>query len=768
MKLGNIKSFKVETVDPNQDPSKTASDFSAQEVEEDLDAIFGDLNETDSSSSSSSPLDEYFISDPADPAGEDVTLDRLANCVPSLEKILATNEQAARYLDVIKERYKNTKEDLIALRDNYLDALPYVNADEAQMLQRKIELCNDGILKCDTNDLKVDDTIVRNDNVHDQEMANGVDLTGDGVIGDPSRSTSLGVIYDEDGMVHYIDRATGNVVTNPMMFPDYEAKVLEGSNVSMIEASARIEESLGLSTDHTSADVYLRVDDFSETHGLFDTVVDVSIPEWIWVPAENNQPKYDYESDEHTYEFDTSLWTTDGGFRQVCPEDKSDYVQVRVAEVQVFSEQVMETIDGKPLWNTYVEFLDAGGVKIARLRFEGSFGTGPMSSTTAEGDFRASFGIGFNGNYRCSDIIFDASRYQSTCRHIVDGLEGKLGLERPAGDCKAYDENLALFQGASFESTYATISGEGSDATLGEPGTIEHNDSDGSFGDADPYGSYHDRYLTEEPGDNESLQGFTTGVFVTGLRGILRGSDDADIFDIQEVNKTSESVEDYKLPNAEPVRKGDALYHTVVKGGGGMNILRARKGDLLARDISFAWVEASSKDSVAIDVVEDSTSPTVESSNDNGYKRDPKNFVWIDGAGESTLYNADEGEISKDAAVAEGKAFQNDYYKLSGRISASTPGDPDIVGVTLTDSNQCGGADALNAAIDSVIQGDVCLEDAIKGFYNDDSEFDAPTEWESIYGTGGYAAEQDEEMDQFFNDMFGDLSEFQIEMIEEQ
>lgn len=755
MQVNGVKTFKVETVDPATDSTTPAHDPTADSVGSSLDDAFGDYGVD--GTSSSSPMDEYIITDPtAAPADSGSAL--LSDYPPTLEEIVASNEQVMRYLDIVKARYETTKQDLLTLRDNYLTALPHVSAYEAGLLRDKIELVNAALIKCDQEINKCTNQMDQNSRIYNQELACGKDLNGDGYIGRPGAPGTLGVIYDEDGKVHYIDPATGNVVRNPMLDPDYEAKITSTDAYTMIDAADAIGAPLDNPDSVTQADIYLQLNDMSKTSGDYNALKDVGIPEFIWVEREDGsyEPAYDYESDDHTYKFNADLWTSDeNGLRQNVPTNKTEYVQVRVHEVKVYSQKVMTGEDGVDLYNTYVEFLDADGVKIARIRFEGNFMSGPAATMTSMGEFVAdsTLGMSFNSDFRASPVIFDASQYVSTGRHIVDNLASKLGVTEPddTRGATAFNENIGAFSGDTITTEYwVPRSGSGGG---GEWETETHPYD---------YASGYDSYVPDLPGENDTLQSIQTGIIFEG-RGTITGTQYNDIMIISDVNELSDYAKEHMPPNAEPIRSGDALYSTVVYGGGGNNVVIGGKGDLYARDVSFAWVEASHNDRVAISVIEESvindnyTPRAGETLQDS--TRDPKNFVWIDGAGESTLWDFGEGQESSNAGYYEG--LRNDYYRLSGNISAGRVGDQDIEGYErLGTANQAPDAPGRNLAFDDRT---AAIEEALLGYGLEDMEFDAPTNWMESYG---YSAEQEAEMDQFFSDMFGDMSEFQIEMLE--
>lgn len=745
MQVNGIKSFKIETVDPVD--GGAGSDPTATDVGTDLDEIFGDPT-----GSATSTTDDWIVTSDA----TDSAMVTLSDYPPSLDYILAQNEAAVRYLDVIKERYINTKEGLIALRDNYQRSIGSVTSEEAGMLARKIELVDRAIMKCDQEIAACARMIGEAGNQYDQEMSAGKDLNGDGWIGRPGSTNALKVIY-QDGKPYFMD-SNGNMVTNPFMDPDYEATVLSDDAVTLLDPEDTVNGPIGLGTEGASeTDLYFRLNDLqrnyeSETN-KFGTPINIGVPEYIWVPREGDSwnPALDDEADDLKYKFDADLW--EGGVQKV-PANKSEYVQVRVAEVVVSSEEVpgITASDGGKIYNTIVELKDNEGTTLASFRIEGLFGEGPASTSTTSGSYIAasSVGIGFYGANRSSPVIFDASGYQSTTRHIVSDLSSKLDI--PNQSEAAFQENMAMFEGAEFTTTYWQVEGEGTSSTGDWADSVHTLD----YGDG-----YSDAYISEntETTETDSFDCFQTGVFVTGLRGSFTGSNSNDVFDIPDVNFTNDYIEEHTPDGAEPIRTDDPLYTSTVDGKGGSNIVRAGKGNLLADDVSFVWAEATRNDEVLVRESRnyrsyrsaDSTDPTASAK----ILADNKNYFNVGNAGNASLFNGSSETGKSDDVGGFYEGYANDYYE--GFSAAADIEDEDIRG---RKPSQCGKDEDFTPVWNEF---DDPLQDSILGYGASDEEFDAPTQWQTEYG---YAAEQDAEMDTFFSDMFGDLNEFDIEMTE--
>lgn len=758
MQINGIKTFKIDEVDPTggtDGTGGTITDPTADTVESDLNDIFGDTT-TDETPSTSG--DGWIIDDPTAPAdgAEAMTLDKLADYPPDLDYILAQNESAIRYLNIIKQRYETTKEGLVTLRDNYTAALSSVTSSEASILQRKIELVNAAIAKCDQQIEKCNGMMDEGSRIYVQEGQVCKDLNGDGWIMRPGGDNSVRVVYDEDKKAYYMDK-DGNRIENPFTDPDYVANIINGDAMTQIDAAD------GIGTDSEDAiqtDFYFKLNELQQTYSgennKFGTPINIGVPEYIWVPRDGKSwdPLIDDDAADLKYKVDPSLWSNGV---QNAPEDKNGFVQVRVAEVCVESDEVMTTTDGDKLSNTVISFKDAEGTTIVSFRIEGYFGSGPASAMTGEGDYVAasSVGISFYNSNRSSPVIFDASKYESTGRHILDSFASTMGISD--SEELSYQENEAAFEGESFTTQYSNITGSGT-GSVGNWTPVEHNYD---------YANYHDRYMPEQPGATDSLERFTTGVFVTGLRGSFTGSKNNDIFDIPDVDFTTDYIDEHRPDDADPIRKGDAFYSTVIDGKGGNDVVKAGKGDLYARRVSFAWVDAGRDDSVLISVPTATYTSRGEGSEgidaDDTINADPKNFVRVHGAGETGLYDEGEKRDSKNVGGFDDGYDHDDYYELSGDIVVSNPADMDIVGSgEMGDGSQAGQFGAEWIRVKDEYQ--TPLENAINGIGEEEvNPFDAPTVWNNEYG---YAAEQDSLMDDFFNEMFGDMNEFSVEMEE--
>ena len=775
---GGFKWFKVDTVDPQS--GQAGTDAGVQGMNDSLDGFFNNTGTTGTTDSG----DKWIITDPTATSTEDNTLSALSDYPPALDDILIANPSAAQYLDMIKARYETTKEGLITLRDNYTAAMPNVSVAEAALLQKKIDRVNAAIFKTDQQIQKSTEKMGNDSKIYDQEKAIGKDLNGDGWIGRPGASDSLRVVYDKKNMPHYLDK-DGNEIANPATDPNYNAKVITDNGMKQIDAST----ALGADQDAQQADIYFQANQLEAGHDYgtdFNTPINIGIPETLWVKKADGEwsPDEDTESDSNDAKlvFDPDLWVD--GVQQTPAEagkNNSDYVQVRVASVEVGSEEVhgITTVDGKPLYNTFVKFKDSEDRVIATIRIEGYASPTDIGAATQTTDgtyyvAASTLGIRFFGSDRVSVLKFDASGYESTGRHIVNDFANALGIDAKKGT-PAYDENAAAFEGESFATSYWKVTGangtdepSGTDAAdiaknTGHWETVSHDYS--ASGTGQKYGDLNDVYMTDDPGDTDMLQTLKTGVFVDGLRGSFTGSNFNDIFKVADVNELSDYAKAHQPPGAEKIHTGNPLYSSYVDGRGGANALVAGTGDLFAEGINFASVDAGMDDDIAI--VENYDAFNTHKNDGSGLDDsstlvDPKIFVRVKNAKTATLFqDQSENRSSKwDPGFFDGYNG-DDYYE--GLTSASKPNDSDMAPGSSLQT-----ADSFAGQSDAYTQIQTDLEAAINtNGVETDSTFDAKTEWENEHGKYGdttTASQEEADMDAFFSSMFGDLNEFKVEM----
>ena len=91
-------------------------------------------------------------------------------------------------------------------------------------------------------------------------------------------------------------------------------------------------------------------------------------------------------------------------------------------------------------------------------------------------------------------------------------------------------------------------------------------------------------YLSSKEGKYDE---YRTGVFIKGIRGVIRGTSDNDIIVVPPPNRPEiEALLAYGATETTPDR---ATYGTVVEGGRGRNIVVSKGGDLYASGVSFLW-----------------------------------------------------------------------------------------------------------------------------------------------------------------------------------
>jgi len=783
----NTKTFKIGTVDPStQMPQENQVDPQPDDVESQVKALFEDDTTTPEPEGTvpTNPFDDYIFDDPlATP--EDPSLDSLRNFIPDLEDVLAV-EGAFQNLDLIETRYKNARADLIAISDNLYSIMDQVSPAELDIIQQKLEMINtDLIIRCDENLNKLAPLQESRNSVYAFELLCLRDANDDGYIGDPHSPNSILVTTDADGRIRYMDPITKTEIKTPIFDPEYSAKITTDDSLSIIEDPSEAWGNPTISSDGDGAtepdeplaDLYLRVNELRESYDNdFNAAIDIGVPQYLWVEANEFTPKM--REDEEGFAIPANLWSTDGGLHQIVPENKTGLVQVRVARVEVSSEDIgIKDVDGNKLYHTVVKYFDADDEQILSMRIEGYVGDGPAACTLEDDRSyvaASSLGTAIHGSDLNTSMEVDGSKFKSTGRHIISQDAGDvrrlLGVTMPGDENTrggmAARETLSLFEGASFQTHFWDTDDTSSSPVMS--GVVNHNDADGSFGDADPYGQYHDRYMQELPKENDTLRSFTTGLFITGIRGNIIGSDNnqADFVIIPSVHEyeNSEYALNHRLPSVEETKPGDDLYSSTFEGRGGNNLVFQRgNGNLCATGISWAWVEGTRYDEIDISVTKPKTTidiTDVAKDDDDFDIRDPKNFVWIEGVDKGRVLDNSEGRSNGNENWDLSR--RDDYYHIDAAlIKVYDTDDHDVEDFErLSPENTYDGEEG-----EALKERATAITDAIKGF----DTFDTPIDTSAILEERtGAAAENETEVDGFFSALFGDYSEFDNERIEDE
>lgn len=672
--------FKVNTLDTGNptDPAEEAFGETQQEsVEDYFEDSFGDPlanGQETSESESTDPMDDYFVGmDPAADAYGDST-SWLENFPPSVNELIAQNEDSMGYLDILKGHYEKGLNDLFELKQSYEATLVSggISAQETKMLNDHLALVNTAIMKSEQEIGNLHELVGQMENSWKQEFATGKDLNNDGWLGKPYAKGSLMIQINADNSITYIDAVSKKAVPCPIRDSDYEPQLTGDGAMEVINAEDAANFNGAISNNsegklvHEGGDVdaYLKLTE-EAINGMgsrrFNAACDISIPQYVWVER-NQDPDssetYSYQDDELTgSRMKMADWTNEGGaVKQALPGDMTQYIQAEVTRFEIRSiptgltDAYNQDNDNNQIYHHVIEMYD-GMDLIGRMRIEGFESTGLLATDTAETTSYAaasSFSFAFNGDLRMSEIEFKAGGLISTGRHLmeVSELEKYVGAE-PVSDHakKAYHETFDAFT----KKNYVTEYYDGTDWEKNE--TNDFSDIYGS-------GNYGDGYLdpSKTLGENDTALEFRTGVFVDGLRGIVQGTGYNDVIVSPPVNEHSTYAEEHMAANAQKIKKGDAFYSNVVESQGGNDAVVCGRGDNYIIGATFAKVEASPNDDNIIstpDVYEQGFA-------ENQIKgRNPKVYIDVQGGAITMIDMPNE----MDSSVYEDPEDKNDVEK---------------------------------------------------------------------------------------------------------
>jgi hypothetical protein len=461
------------------------------------------------------------------------------------------------------------------------------------------------------------------------------DITGDGWIGEPEmglriiQDTDQGTVLWDAESQKFISKLNtdGSPVTQKWFDPTKTWTVSkEGLKVS--------EQSVG------TEDLTLQIDGStpSEKNNTFNSKIDIAIPDYVVVKMdkETSTPKSYFDKEEGRMRLYASEFITDenGAITQQVPLDTEGYIQVRVAKVEIFSDDSNK--DGKG-YDHVMRFLTADGEIAAEFRITGRFGTGPAS------DYG---GIAINGSQRTNPIVVDAKDLISTgaadisndkLNELYEEFEVELDdLEDPNGSKnKAFKETENLFTSSS--------------------GHVKEN----------------------------SIK--AAGLKSYGLAGYIEGSAHGN----NMVFFADPSLANTSAPREGKDEEENPLYSNVFIGNGKYNAVFSNGGgNFYASDATLVW-RKNTKDTNALSAVavQSSIDVTVEEDGDpndpTDYETTPvSNFVYLGGLGDKMIDNApDSDTTAKDVKMNSG----DDYFNSEGEASYSNPklnkdnaiGDPD-------------------------------------------------------------------------------------------
>nr|HPQ81709.1 hypothetical protein [bacterium] len=570
--------------------------------------------------------------------------------------------------------------------------------------------------------------------LHLRELRSMKDLNNDGWIGKAFSKESFYVKYDPQGNAMYYN-SEGARISNPMMDPDYEPMLISGDGISVISA-----DEAAPSEDDAVSDLYLKLTEAalnnSSANGVYGTAVSFEIPEYIWVERNGDGEGADPFKTNSTASGTSMIaapWNAEGGIGQKVPSDLSRYMQVQVTGVKVTYEDTgKRASDGTKLYHTVIELYSGEadyGDLITRIRIEGFEPSGPIpAACEVDGTnyvAASSVSLALSGKNRSSPVQIDASEYKSTCRHVVDGLEEKLGISRPESENadKSYDWNVGAF---------------------------DRNDDIDPMSFEDSSDAFCSDSMAPDKDDESRRLSNRTGIFISDLRGDIRGTNYNDIIWTTGVNDPTEYAKEHMPKGTKPLRKGDPFYSNRIQAEGGNDIVIAGNGDNYIYDATFVWMESKGTNVIATPEF----TPGKDSAN-------PHCFVYARG-GKNFLYNPNEIDSTAIADAKdsyeleqENKEFvEDDYFDIDSCTYADYT-DPDIV-QSDRPSKSAGDYDKLLEASRDAM--DKFIEELTKKPVEKDTEV-IPSDEE-----GFSSSEYETEMNSFFDTMFGEASEFDDEM----
>ncbi len=691
---------KVSTVGKGQsadasDASDASSANQNEQVEDYFNGAFGNesgTNNTDNKAASGSgnPLDSYTAGDinNGQVNGDPYTnsADGLINFPPSLEEVVAGNPSSMEYLDLLAIKYEKAEEGLRELIENYRMTLPNVSASEAADLQLRMDAATQAIVRCGSERGKIATLAEQQGNTYLKEIDEMKDLNNDNWIGRPNHKGSYYIKYNDDGTITYLDPVTKRAVINPVMDRAYSAQFTNNDNLNMISA-----DESGYDGGEI-VDLYLQLTESAlnnaDGSGKFGCPVDIGIPEYVWVerdPDAEGDYKWQYEDEGASAESKITLYNEwesgSDGIKQKIPENLSNYIQVQITGVTVSSvDSGYTATDGTKLYNHLIEFKSNTDIltRIVVEGFKADQGL-PSAASTKSGDnyvAPSTVGISLHGQDRVNPLEINASSLNSTGRHLVPDLVTELELGDAASDGEmAYNENVGNFTDKEHTTQYYEVN-DGS----GDWKDKNHGWNSGDYA----YGDYNDRYLSksENPGDNDTLMKFHSGIFISGVRGDITGTNNNDVIETLGVGEySSKYAEDHLPDNLSEIMKTDPFYYNRVNSDGGNDIVVCGAGDNYVIGATFVKIRGANRQDDNIIITPEIRNDKLT---DDGGKRNPKCYIDVDGGNKTMIYNPIEFDFSKgdgdtDDIEAWKGAHNDDYYNVDrGTVIFQKNNDEDI------------------------------------------------------------------------------------------
>jgi hypothetical protein len=804
-KSNSLPGAKVDTLEKEEKSNQNMKAIEGTEWEGDTWGIEAPTTETEPEPTSN-PFDAYMFGDTqglkANVSGDAGLNTLLDNFPPTLADIRAADPRVDMMLDVVLNLLIQSKSDLHTYRQELLNMQQEaaLTVDEQAIVCDKIQAIDACLVRIEIEMQNCSaelDTL--ENNVYWIELQTGDDMNGDGWIGRPGAPGSFGVTVTAAGRKVYIDPITNQVLPHPpLIMPNYDAQVIRGN--------AYIVDGYQPPDGHPEVNLTVELIDPAGSNGTFDanfanesrfhTSSEIMSVEYFWVETEDPfTPRMESRGDmyeEYMSPAAFEMGTTDTGascIRQATPEDRSRYMQVPVAKITVETYE----LDGLDGGNHIVTYKDADDNIIARICIKGFEGDPSHAWTDNLGNgFASSFGLAINMDNSYTEKMVDCSGVISTARHVVGDGELAAALDGlPDGSTigmtegyEAYNDNLALFEQGNPTTTGFDVTTDQT-VSLQRDGTLQGLARDTNW--------VHDAYMSQEDAlsdmDGDARENFGTlnsGVYVygEGARGHFVGTKYNDAFliaDVHNIMNRDEYTDVYT--NLEATDRADPLYQSVVEAGAGNNILRAYGGDLYAEGITLSWVDANHDDNVYIRTQGPETQVSADFDDQGNVESAPinyLNYVHVNAQGGIVhIANPDENvaDLTSESSSANNQtedwqeapwehSMLGDYYDINaGTIGFTNLDDPDVINsvghlnLTGPDGGLQGMKDWRDAAIAEI-------EDAItrQGIEDiDEAELQAMREgWTASYGV--HTQQLQQEMDDIFGTMFGDMDSIVNEM----
>ncbi len=686
----------------------------------------------------------------------------LADFPPTLEEIIAGNEKAIDYLDLIVQRYEKAKDDLWALKLKYEEAQAsgQLTADEAKVITDRLPLIDAAISRCGNEIDKCYQKSSDLEKTYVEEFRCMKDLDNDGWIGRKFAKNSYKIELDEDDLPVYFafDGVSFTAVPCPIMDPEYQAEVFSGSGL------VRCEQSPSGKAPDSITDVYMQLTEGAlQNTNAYGCPIDVGVPEYLWCAKDlNGTPETPYKTEFDGGEAHAVLaggWVEGNGLTQAPPEDLSKAIQVKVTGVTVRSVEAGFDSEGNAVYHQVIEFKHGEDV-LCRIQVEGCevSGANPAACSVDGRNYVAasSVGIALHDSNRASPVIVNCEDLQSTGRHAFADIENTLGINGPGdgdrGD-RSYNETVGQFR----DKDYTNYTWN-NDPEVQEWEENEHNFDDGTYA----YGASNDRYMPaseSEPGDGEGCKTYNTGVFITGLRGDITGSRFNDVIQTRAVNDYSQYALDHMPASRREIKKDDPFYANFVNcGNGGNDIVVASAGDNYILDATMVWVNGSGAHDENYIAMPEMPGEDAATGNKSA-SPNQKNFVHLDG-GKSYVSIPDEGTFgdtdgttTTDVTKNDG-SYLDDWYEVEeGSVQYGTPNDSDVVN---SPDSKHGNTNSFKRDLIEKAKTDTGVYDE---FYDALTEVPNPedslpeVDWDEV---NSQKSALDEEMDSFFGEMFGE------------